>query len=243
MKTGIITDSHLGIDDNLNDDIVSKLEKMSSYFDSNGVDNIIHLGDMIHESDNTRDHIETVSNIFAEFNKYMTPGNHDVIESSVSDFEDFGWTCSGFIDENEDRSIKIVDTSSKSKYDNIGYLPQSEITSIRKTIQNGGNLHLISHYPLEKVYESQVFESIPEKAYPINKSKLFLECDHRNYEGDIKSVLCGHHHPNRTRNFKGQPTGIDITVFEPILNFSVNSNGVNPSLNNNIDMSNLIVNL
>lgn len=243
MKIGVITDSHLGIDDDLNDDILTLIRNIRSYFDSKNIDNIVHLGDMIHESENTINHIKKISNIFSDFNKYMTPGNHDVIESSVSDFEDFGWTCSGFIDKNENRAIKIVDTSSKSKYDNTGYLPQSEIASIKKAIKNGTNLHLISHYPLEKVYESQVFESIPERAYPINKNELFLECDHRNYSGDINSVLCGHQHPNRTRDFKGQPTGMNIIVFEPILNFSIDSDGVNPTLNNKIDMSNLIVDL
>lgn len=243
MKVGIVTDSHLGIDKKLNDDIISLLKDIRSHFNSNDVDTVIHLGDMIHESDNTDTHIEIVSDIFSDFTKYMTPGNHDIIKSSVSDFECFGWQCSGFIDKNEDRFVKIVDTSSESKYENTGFLPQSEISDIKRIIKDGNNLKLISHYPLEKVYESEVFESIPEKAYPINKSELFLKCDHRDYQGDIKSVLSGHQHPNRTRKFTGQPTGIDIKIFEPILNFSVNSSGVKPSLNNSIDLSELIIDI
>lgn len=243
MKFGIITDSHLGIDDRYNKDIIDLLYDIESYFKEENINNIIHLGDMIHESDNVEFNIKKVTEIFEDYNRYLTLGNHDVIKSDESMFKNLGWVCSGSISVDKNRYIKLIDTVKEAKHDNIGYIPEKEIESIRDMLRKGYDLTILSHYPLEKIYETEVFQDIPERGYPINKDELFIRCDHREYKGSIESVFCGHQHPKRTREITGRPTNIDITIFEPVINFEVDSNGVQADINTDINMSDLVVDI
>lgn len=243
MRFGVITDSHLGIDEDNNEDIIDLMYDIESYFEREGIENVIHLGDMIHESDNVISNIEKVTEIFEDYDKYLTLGNHDVIKADKSSFEKRGWVCSGSISIDQNKCIKLMDTVTEANHNNIGYIPEEEIISINNKLNQGYDLIILTHYPLEKIYESEVFQDIPERGYPINKDELFIKCDHRESNGSIESVLCGHQHPKRTREMTGRPTNMDITIFEPILNFQIDSNGIHSEVNKDIDLSNLIVDI
>lgn len=241
MKVGVITDTHLGIDNSVRNEIIEKLTEIKSSFESENVENVIHLGDMIHESGNSSKNIEEISNIFSDFNRYFTPGNHDVIETNLSEFEDKGWKSPKTVNKEGSRITIMIDSSSNSKHKNIGYISQDEFLRIRKLLHKGYDINIISHYPIEKIeFKYDLFNTIPERAYPINKDELFLKCDHREYEGCIKNQFCGHLHPKKSYVSTGSPTNIKINVIEPVLYLELTNKGVNMNLNKNINAKNLI---
>lgn len=241
MKFGIIADSHLGIEKDIRDEIILKLNEIKSYFRSQNIKKVIHLGDMIHESDNTEEDIEKVTNIFSDFDRYITLGNHDVINSSISSFEKFGWDTSSIIYKDEQEVTIQINSATESKYNNVGYIPQKEFSKIETNLKKGYDINIVSHYPIEKIdLKYDLFNAIPERAYPLNKDVLFLKYDHRTYSGSINKQLCGHLHPEETYVRNGKPTGIEINIFEPVTYLELTESGVEMDVNKDIDLENLV---
>ena len=244
MKVGILTDSHLGIDRINPNIILETLNSIADYFETQDVDAVIHLGDIIQETpEQTDSFARQATNIFSRFDqRYLLPGNHDLIDLPLEFYKDQGWEIPPCTIETEtNNTIIFADTIAESPTENLGYISEESIDLICSDYSHP--ITILSHYPIDTVGKesySNVFTYLPELAYPINKSDVQMSLA----SGDVSvdRLICGHLHPTSTVNTTGLVTGYDMTVVEPIVNFHMNDAGtyVNASVNSDISYDNLI---
>lgn len=244
---GVVTDVHLGIESGeYDEELVDILEVIASEFDSRGVDTVVLMGDMVQETtrEETRSNFERVYDVFDPFDLFYTPGNHDVIELEPSDFPGgFVGVGSCVVSESEGEAVILVDTASDGPYDNVGYVPESDQEFIEGKLREGKHLTILSHYPLQWTgHRAEVFNAYPERGFPLNKDCID-ELAMGDVDGSFVRLVCGHLHPPSTRTVRGEPSGVPLTVVEPVLAFDGEVPSVTPRPNDEIDVGELVLEL
>lgn len=256
MKIGIVADSHLGRDGASKEGIISVLEDISEYFKSEDVETVIHIGDMISESDpeNIGTNVSKITRIFDNFDeRYISLGNHDRIalrhfsdedgnDGDTDLFSSHGWYSNEQVFyRTESSSYVLLDSSLDSVYDNVGYISYKSFKILQDQLDTNDTVHIFTHYPIDSVsLGNSLFDYIPERKYPVNKIDFFGLQQEFNTE---INVYCGHVHPYQTKTEKGQMTDQDITAFEPVLQFDFIDNDVNPVVNRDIALDDLIIDI
>lgn len=202
MKTGFITDSHLGLHDEEGNNRIRDLYKnILNEFKDKEVESVIHLGDCIDErTDNdVEDLIEFIVEELSRFdNAFVAPGNHDAIALENSNFQNYSiQTPPVELYNTGNHSVLLLETAMGVEYDNVGYISDSSIELLEEKLALGYDVTLATHYPLDYTSEgSDVFNLIPERAFPLNK--IDLRRVQNKYSGSIEKMFCGHSHPKST---------------------------------------------
>lgn len=239
MKVGFVTDTHLGLgsDENLSLTLDS-YESILSEFKKRNVETVIHLGDCIDErtSQNLEELHDRIVRPLHEFeNSHTISGNHDANGIDEARLP----SDSQVMYENGDYLLQSVSTAF-SAYENVGYISENSLEDIENALANGKKMTLVSHYPLAYTEaRSDVFDAIPERAFPVNKIDL-VEMQEEN-PGTIEQIVCGHLHPPRTTTTSSPLLGSKQTVIEPVTEFSVESGEVVNTVNTAPDIDSMIM--
>lgn len=246
MKVGFLTDSHLGLNsDSEREEKLEIIRDTLTFFNKRNVEKVVHLGDVFDDKSN-----EPVQKLLDEFNSvidefeedfsdiYITPGNHDVMIENKSEIKEL-FTLNEVIVESSDESTLLIDTVSKAKHDNLGYIPDSAKELLHTKMSSKERINIISHYPLAYTHVgARVFDVFPERAFPTNKKDIYDI--NETYTSEVSELFCGHLHPDSTQNTIGKPIGCQINVFEPITVLDLKGETLLPSPNTNLEMENLI---
>lgn len=147
---------------------------------------IVVVGDIIHENDENTDieNLQQVVNTITEHAKqdvYFVPGNHDVQNIDRKTFEEIvGHEIPQTVDINTNTRLHLVDSAFQSEYDNIGYISDDSIQTVRENVQDDGNDIVVSHFLTEytDIYkQSDFFDEHPEGVFPMNNFEYQQQVD------------------------------------------------------------------
>lgn len=245
MRIGFVTDTHLGLQDKKGDNKIRNIyTDILESFEEQNIDTVVHLGDCIDERTDT-DLDNLVEFVISELNQFdnsfVAPGNHDAIGLNLSDFQPYDVeTPPVELYSSNGHSVLLLETAMDVEYKNIGCISDSSIDLVKDRLQSGYDLTLLSHYPLDYTdIGSDVFNLIPERAFPVNKIDL-REIQNK-YSGNITRVFCGHLHPSTTTTTETSPVlESSMVVVEPITSMSLKRGEVEVSINESIKAQDLI---
>lgn len=229
MKIGIVTDTHIGEQEN----VENHLKTLSNYFKKNSVTKVIHLGDIATESldamplttESERDkhglywaRVKAVESYFDWADSYIpTMGNHDAesIPQTYFNAKNNTYAFESLWNTGTSEGV-LVNSAGENMVEGLGYLSQSVLSKLKEKAINNDELHIFSHYPLQYTdyYQNQpFFKTHPEYTFPVNKGKwgqisAHLDCEFSYYSG--------HLHPPETITVQTEPTGDPLTIFEPV---------------------------
>lgn len=246
MKVGFVSDTHSGLRDE--ERVVTVLERLAEGFKERGVDTVVHLGDIAHEEpqDTYQERVETVAEVFTDFNYHMTLGNHDIQAISLEEFEsEFEEVTSEVIArENGETLIKMNSAGEASipRADGdtpVGYIPDDGRDLILDELSAGNDVTVCTHYPLQYIplYQSRPFFDVrPEYVFPINKLQFEAAILEAEFEANLH-IYCGHLHPEESVTLQSEPFGIWTTVVEPVQLFEMDGDEIvwEDNLNPKID--------
>lgn len=182
-ELAIISDIHYGHSEQTKDAIIETLTKTLREIYGR---KIVVLGDMIHEEDEETDikNLQKIVDVITENAKqdvYFVPGNHDVHNIDRKTFEEIvDHKIPQTVNINENTRLHLVDSAFHSKYDNIGYISDDSIQTVRGNVQDDGNDIVISHFLTEytDIYKkSDFFDEYPEGVFPVNKFEYQKQVD------------------------------------------------------------------
>lgn len=245
MRIGFVTDTHLGLQGQTgNNKIKDTYRDILESFQEQDIDTVVHLGDCIDERTDTdlEDLVEFVIGELSQFdNAFVAPGNHDAIGLDRSDFQMYDVDIPPVeLYSSNNHSVLLLETAMDVKYKNIGRISDSSIELVEDRLESGYDLTLISHYPLDCTDTgSDVFNIIPERAFPVNK--IDLRGIQNEYNGNITRLFCGHLHPmTTTTTEQSQVLESNMVVVEPITAISLKNEEVEVSVNESIKAEELI---
>lgn len=223
-KIGIVSDIHLGfplVDDY---EIVSQLERLSREFKEHNVDTVISLGDQIHEVDKETDkeNLQTVVNIFDEFDFYALAGNHDLAYMSVEEFSEITGTELNEVITIDGTDIILLDTASENKFQNVGEIHPEGFDLLKQKESSIVFTHFLISYT--SIYlSSEFFNSTPEGVFAVNKYHLTNERMEDNIS--IESILTGHLHIPEGYQFHDE-LNVTNSVAAPFIDLSLGDEDV-----------------
>lgn len=245
MRIGFVTDTHLGLHDETgNNKIKNTYRDILESFEEQNIDTVVHLGDCIDERTDTdlENLVEFVIGELSQFdNAFVAPGNHDAIGLDQSDFQVYDVeTPPVELYSSNNHSVLLLETAMDVEYKNIGCISDSSIELVKDRLESGYDLTLLSHYPLDYTDTgSDVFNLIPERAFPVNK--IDLREIQNEYSGNITRMFCGHLHPETTTTTEKSPVlKSSMVVVEPITAMSLEHGEVEVSINESVKAENLI---
>jgi len=224
MKVGFVTDTHYGYRDDSS--VIESLEAQAEGFAESGVEAVVHLGDVSNEmpEDEYIRRVESVVDVFSDFEFYMTPGNHDVSVVGVDGFAElFDMQLNTVVWEDSSTCILLVNTASLASFPGVsepfpaGCVSDTAQDLIEQKLNEDKEVVVCTHYPIQYATEYtnyDFFEVRPEYTFPVNK--LSLEKLLVGYDDFELSVFCGHLHPETTVQFTTEPFGIDISVVQSV---------------------------
>lgn len=244
MKIGVITDTHLGVRENGEDEFFELLEMVSEAFQERDVDTVLHLGDIAHEEPalTYESRVEKVNSVFDWADRYLpTMGNHDAEAMATGEFQEtFGVKLNQVVYEDEESVVLLINSSGTGYYAGFGFIDDPAMDLLGYHMGTEKDVHIFTHYPLqftEFYRERPIFKTHPEYTFPINKGVLT-----RKYAeaGGSVQFYCGHMHPEETVTVTTEPLGYKLTVFEPLQLFEQNGLEVDWSVHDGIDIDSLI---
>jgi DNA repair exonuclease SbcCD nuclease subunit len=248
MKIGFVTDTHLGLQDKTGTDKIKKTYRdILESFQEQNIETVVHLGDCIDErTDTDLDNlVEFVVGELSQFdNAFVTPGNHDAIGLDRSDLQIYDVEIPPVeLYSSNNHSVLLLETAMDVKYKNVGRISDSSIELVKDRLESGYETTLITHYPLDHTETgSDVFNLIPERAFPVNK--IDLREIQNEYSGNITRMFCGHLHPETTTETEQSPVlESNMVVVEPITAISLEDEKVEVSTNTSIKTEDLIFNI
>lgn len=245
MKVGFVTDTHLGLHNQAgNNEVKNIYKEILEYFEKQNIQTVIHLGDCVDErSDNDlEDLVDFVVGELSQFNNaFVAPGNHDAIGLERSDFQSYNVETPPIeLYNSGNHSVLLLETAMEVKYEGLGRISNSSLELVEDRLESGYELTLATHYPLDyNDTGSDVFNLLPEKAFPVNK--IGLKGIQDEHSGNITRMFCGHLHPETTtKTEQSQVLESSMVVVEPITSMSLKDDWVKSSINESIKAEDLI---
>lgn len=223
-KIGLLSDIHLGYSQIDNDEIITSLEVLAQKFSEKDIGTVISLGDQIHEQDSETDkqNLQTVVDIFSDFDFFALAGNHDLGYMSIEDFSSITGTEINEVINVSEKDIVLLDTSSSNKYQNVGEIHQEGFD----VLSDVSDPIVFTHYPISYTsvfLSSEYFNQNPEGVFAINKFHLTQKRKEESIS--IGSIVNGHLHLTSSFEFYDD-FNTKNTIIPPVIDLTTGASSI-----------------
>lgn len=221
VNIGIVSDIHYGYSGLDSDTIIEALHRVVDAFKSQDVNDVILLGDLIHEvsEEDDVDNLELVYELFAEEFETVIAigGNHDCANLNGTQFSEIVQNpiTTKFV--RGDTSLLFLDTAFQSEIQNIGQIDGAAIDLVDNLSGDEKSI-IFTHFPVtytEAYQDNEYFCQYPEAVFAINKYYL-TEVRDKDTTPHINKIVSGHlHTPAQYTDSLGTPNSI-LTPFSEV---------------------------